>query len=256
MSTQAHPNDMEPSIVVELAPADNPEIEETTNKIAETLDESVIPQLRQVVYVMGQEKSLQLMEESVTIQNNGGMPTKNGKRQRTLGGIFFQLARRDASEEQRKQIFSFQAKRTMGIETPKDRTKIRPIEMPLDWEVANQVIQRVVSLAVGKASIVKITLSGRPKQAVKAKTCMVIAMQGGRPTSGFPKGLPRIPDGNQRFVVFIGLKQWRKANYSLTVNQDDELVVEGYPIFDAKKQITVILARNVTTKYLQRIHTK
>ena len=56
MSTQAHPNDMEPSVVVELAPADNPEIEETTNKIAEALDESVIALLRQVVYVMGQEK--------------------------------------------------------------------------------------------------------------------------------------------------------------------------------------------------------
>jgi len=39
---------------------------------------------------------------------------------------------------------------------------------------------------------------------------------------------------------------------SLKKNQDDELMVEGYPVFDPAKNVTAVLAQGVTTKLLQR----
>jgi hypothetical protein len=77
-------------------------------------------------------------------------------------------------------------------------------------------------------------------------------MKGSRPPS-LPKGLPPAPDGSDfSYAVFISLRHWAKVAPVMAQDKDERLLVEGYPIFDAKRGITVILAQNVRTVNMSR----
>ena len=102
----------------------------------------------------------------------------------------------------------------------------------------------------------KLTLIGRPKQVAKAKSCMVAVLEGREPPQHLPKGLPRPPQVKQNFAVFIAEKHWQKVAESLQADPDDELIIEGRPVFDAKRQVTAVLAQGVTTKMMQRAKRK
>jgi len=230
--------------VVILAPDDNPEMEAITNKIAAALNEERTIQIRQIVSVLGTERTMEFMEQALAIEADGGMQTKDERRRRTPGGVFFKHVRTNIPYEEYRQIFSYSATRAMGLRPARKAADERAISE----EEAQTFVEKVLSLPIGKVRTVKLTLTGRPKQVVKAKSCMVLAMQGGQPTSGFPKGLPRLPFGDQKFVVFVALKQWRKVSTSLSTDLNQELVIEGFPLFDAKKQMTVVMARNVTSR--------
>jgi hypothetical protein len=112
-------------------------------------------------------------------------------------------------------------------------------------------IGRLLKLPLERASV-KITLVGRPSQVSKAKSCVVVAMKGSRPPS-LPKGLPPAPDSADfSYAVFISLRHWAKVAPVMAQDKDERLLVEGYPIFDPKRGITVILAQNVRTINMNR----
>jgi hypothetical protein len=52
--------------------------------------------------------------------------------------------------------------------------------------------------------------------------------------------------------VFISLRHWAKVAPVMAQDKDERLLVEGYPIFDPKRGITVILAQNVRTVNMNR----
>lgn len=56
---------------------------------------------------MGKKKCLELLYATEDIQQNGGMVTSDGNRKRTLGGVYFQLIKKDDTilNCQRSQIF-------------------------------------------------------------------------------------------------------------------------------------------------------
>lgn len=51
-------------------------------------------QIRQIVQALGHVRVLQLMRETLAIEEAGGMLTKDGQRRRTPGGTFFILCKR------------------------------------------------------------------------------------------------------------------------------------------------------------------
>ena len=51
-------------------------------------------QIRQIVQALGHVRVLQLMRETLEIEQNGGMLTMDGERRRTPGGTFFVLCKR------------------------------------------------------------------------------------------------------------------------------------------------------------------
>jgi hypothetical protein len=82
--------------------------EETVSTIAKALGESdEIPmgQISGVVRVLGEELSLKLLEETRQIEAKGGMMLPDNSRKRSIGGVFFFLARQKLSHDDKLAIF-------------------------------------------------------------------------------------------------------------------------------------------------------
>lgn len=77
-------------------------------QILGALGESETKAVAQVVAIvdeLGETESVALIDQARTVQKRGGMLTHDG-RPRTLGGIYFALAREHLSEDSRREIFS------------------------------------------------------------------------------------------------------------------------------------------------------
>lgn len=207
-------------------------------EISEKLAEENVEQLTTAVNIIGLDRAKTCLKKTIDIEENGGMMIISGKRRRTPGGVFFYMVRTDASQDEQKIIFPnlFQE-------------KVRPPS----WKECNIYISKLLKQPQkGTVSKMKMTLIGRPKQVAKAKTCMVAVMEGRPIPASMPKGLPSPPKSTSSFAVFIATKQWNRVADSLKANKEDELIIEGYPIFDPVKQVTAVLAQGVTTKFIQR----
>jgi hypothetical protein len=62
-------------------------------------------QIQRIVAILGREEAEQLANQASVLHTGAGLLTLDGKRQRTLGGIFFWLAKEQATDEQRLLIF-------------------------------------------------------------------------------------------------------------------------------------------------------
>ncbi len=82
--------------------------EETVSTIAKALgesDEIPLGQIAGVVRALGDELCLKLLAETQQIEAKGGMMLPDNSRKRTLGGVFFFLARQKLSQEDKLAIF-------------------------------------------------------------------------------------------------------------------------------------------------------
>src|SRR5260370_22684546 len=73
----------------------------TVDTLAEALQEPNRPLLTQVLQLLGTDRTTAILAETLTCEANGGMLTKDGKRRRTPGGVFFQLVRERATKQER-----------------------------------------------------------------------------------------------------------------------------------------------------------
>lgn len=73
-------------------------------ELAAVLHEPEIQMVARVLRVLGEERSIEILADTLTREHEGGMLTKEGTR-RTLGGVFLQLCREQATREERKRIF-------------------------------------------------------------------------------------------------------------------------------------------------------
>ena len=82
--------------------------EDTVSTIAKALgesDEIPLGQITGVVKSLGEELCLKLLAETQQIEAKGGMMLPDNSRKRTLGGVFFFLARQKLSHEDKLAIF-------------------------------------------------------------------------------------------------------------------------------------------------------
>lgn len=94
--------------------------EDTTTKIAKELgeaEETPLAQIAGVVRVLGESAALGLLKETLEIEKSGGMTLANSSGRRSPGGVFFQLARRALSPEDKRAIFR-EKKRTAEMAAP------------------------------------------------------------------------------------------------------------------------------------------
>ncbi|MEZ4868112.1 MAG: phosphorylated adapter RNA export RNA-binding domain-containing protein [Caldilineaceae bacterium] len=221
-------------------------------QIAATLQENNVALLQAVVSTLGVERTQTMLQKTLEIEAAGGLLTDDQQRRRTPGGVFFYTIKGNITKEERKLIFPrAQTKR------PKKKKKSNPtpaVAAPT-WDETRQLIHWGVTLAddkKGEARTVKLTVIGRPNQIKTTPTCAVITMKAKRPPA-LPKGLPNLPEGvGGTVVVFIANKQWQKVAKSITENPNDELIIEGYPLFDAKNKVTAVMAQNCLSKVQQR----
>jgi hypothetical protein len=214
-------------------------------KIADTLgekDKEPFTAIERLVNLIGEEKALALLEETLQLEAGGGMTTDDGSQRRTPGGVFFKLAKNRLNSRERWLIFGSAQQKT------------KQVKQPITWEESQEISCEALQLPKGEASIVKITVIGRPERVIEKQEVVITSLKNSAPPS-LPKGLPVPPTDPTIYVVYIAIKQWRKVKASLDEHPDDKLIVEGYPRFDKRigqQGAMTIYAQNVTTKLLQQ----
>src|SRR5216683_5708265 len=214
----------------------------TVDTLAEVLQEPNRPLLTQVLRTLGQDRCAAILADTLTCEANGGMLTKDGTRRRTPGGVFFQLVRERATARERGRLFPRPA--------PQPGQGQPQAPAVLTWEQVPIIIQILTTHPAGEARTMKLTLIGRPGKVETRGQAVVFRMQG-KPPGSLPRGLPPVPaTPGLTWNVMVALRQWNRVKDSLAANQDDQLIIEGYP--DMQGSQHVLLAQSCTSVALQR----
>ena len=215
----------------------------TVAQLAAVLHEPNVPLLRQVLRVLGADRTTALLAEALQYEAAGGMRTRDGTRRRTPGGTFFQLTREQVTPRERARLFP----RARVPATP--RTPQTPAA--LTWEEAHTILQTIATQPPGEARTMKLTLIGRPGKVDVRPTCVVFRMQG-KPPGALPRGLPPTPAAPpMTWTVFVALRQWNRVKDSLAAHQEDQLIIEGYPLVETSGTPSV-LAQSCVSVLQQR----
>ncbi len=215
----------------------------TVEKLAEVLQEPKRTLLTKVLRTLGMDRTTAILADTLTCEANGGMLTKDGTRRRTPGGVFFQLVRQQASPQERQRLFP--------RPTPQ-HGQGQPQRQPtaLTWDEVPIIIQILTTHPAGEARTMKLTLIGRPGRVETRGQAVVFRMQG-KPPGSLPRGLPPVPTApGLTWNVMVALRQWNRVKDSLAANQEDQLIIEGYPLMQGSEH--VLLAQSCTSVALQR----
>ena len=232
--------------------------------IADRLGETVTgarAQIKRIVQILGRSQARALLEETLRVEENGGIMVPDGSRRRTPGGVFFYLA---YTKGQPKPGRTFSRKPGTPSTNASKNDSPHPVKpsgrppatissppaAPFNWEERRTVIEQI-GQAAGRVTTVKITLIGTMGTFVDKGACIVgVMVHTGEKLPALPKGVP-VPQAIQtKYVVYIGAKQWK--NVAATVaDPEDALVVEGFPQLDTKTGAISVFASNVTSKKLQ-----
>lgn len=228
--------------------------ETLTAQIAAALnetDEQPFRQIAQIVRRCGEEKALAWLEEAQTIEQEGGMLTRDESRRRTLGGVYFQVVRKHLRSARHwitlEKIFGPPEGST---QTPGGQWS--DVWLPVvRWRERGTVIDEART-EIGEAYTVKITLVGKLGKCVERRGFTLAMMEHGGKLPPLPKGIP-VPEtvpGTQ-YVVYIGTKQWRRMRQAL-MSSNDVAIIEGVPMYDKEYQAITVFATMVTTRNTQQ----
>jgi hypothetical protein len=212
-------------------------------QIADELNEPNLDLIGKVIAVIGSQRAQEFLQKTLAIEESGGMTVSDKSRRRSPGGVFFYTVRHTIPKAEAKQIWP---------PAPKGQAQMQPqaVKAPT-WDEVKQLIQQAVKSS-GEATTVKITLVGRPGKVVQQEACVVLTMKG-KPPGALPKGVPTPPANSAiTWAVFIANKQWNTIKNSIQTNEDDQLIVEGYPVVDPKSGTSVVLATNCKSMLLER----
>jgi hypothetical protein len=223
----------------------------TIDQLADALQEPNRPLLHQVLRIMGQARTTALLAETLQCEATGGMLTADGTRRRTPGGVFFQLARQQASPKERQRLFPRPGPHKHHAPSAEhDTTGGGPPPQGLLWDEVFPIIQTLATHPPGEARTMKLTLIGRPGTVEVRGQAVVFRMQG-KPPGPLPKGLPPLPSTPAlTWNVLVALRQWNRVKDSVTTNPDDQLIIEGYPLMQGDQH--VVLAQSCVSMLQQR----
>jgi len=237
-----------------------PEDWRTTQEIAAGLGETErgpLGQVGRVVGRLGAARARAFLTRTQEIEAAGGLLLPDGSRRRTPGGVFFHIVRADdtLTREDRVYIFPPQFGRNGGTKavsvTSPPTTPPPPSSAPSSaW--ADDDYHRVMAVLrqeIGKATIVKITVIGRPGASVEQGQAVALALVSEK-VPDLPKGLPAPPAGT-RYTVFVARKQWAKVAEALAADPEDAAIIEGYAALDPRVEGIAVYATSATTKRTQ-----
>lgn len=213
---------------------------EIAAQLGET-DEKPIRQIQTMISLCGIDLVRELVADTMQIEAQGGMMVDTGHRRRTVGGVFFQLARMRLAPEEREQVF-------FGWKAIQRERKEREAQYPpFYWET--RVEQLAGKLAdKGEVVDVKVTLYGQPGS-VERRQDVVITLLEEQPEAmpSIPTGVPPIPTEPMQYLVYISAKQWERVAPQVG-KSDDPLLVEGYCRYDPVMNNVAVFATYVSTK--------
>lgn len=214
------------------------EVRAAARAIAQRLGETErqpIAQIRAIIRLCGLEFAEKMVEEALAIEANGGLMTRDGQRRRTLGGVYFFLARGRMGYGPRRRIFG---------PAQHEATAAPP---PLVWDERGAVVEGLRD-ARGELRTVKVTLIGRPGRVQRFKDVVVTTMTHTGRYASLPRGVPPLPEQPTLYTVYIAARQWRRVEQALQDDPADELVVEGAAAYDPQVGGITVHATSVTTR--------
>ncbi|XP_022698629.1 phosphorylated adapter RNA export protein-like [Varroa jacobsoni] len=110
----------------------DPEQVRFTKELAERLKESNIVLLAHVVVLLGIEHCRRLLQMTETLEESGGLMTRDGSRRRSAGGVFLQLVKEDKSLSKSQLRSLFQPYQTLMKRKNKKMRILRRAHKALD----------------------------------------------------------------------------------------------------------------------------
>jgi hypothetical protein len=237
-----------------------PSVQEIAAMIAQKLGETdpvARQQIQRIVWALGQTAAQGILEQTLQIEQNGGMMLHDGSRRRTAGGVFFHLVYTTGQPLEGRRL------KRPAYQKPKPE---KPAQEPSDqqpkqkslkhlsnssslfqWENRREAVKEAEN-EKGQATV-KITVIGRPGKIVDRGSCIVTVMESTK-VPMLPKGLPIPTNVPTKYAVYIASKQWRKVEEAIK-DPEDTLIIEGFPKTDQETSAIAVFATNVTTKKLQ-----
>jgi hypothetical protein len=146
----------------------------TAEHLAEVLQEPKIPLLRQVLRLLGPDRTTAALVDTLQVEANGGMLTKAGDRRRTPGGVFFQLVKERASTRERQRLFPRSpSQKPPAPVSSQGQPQGQASPQALTWDEVSPIIQTLVTAPAGEARAMKVTLIGRPGKVEVRQQCAV-----------------------------------------------------------------------------------
>lgn len=225
------------------------ETRDVVDRIAAQLGETQFKprrQLTQLVERCGVEFVEKVLKETIEVEANGGVLVENGDRRRTIGGVFFYLARKHLPDDLRDEIFH------IWRHNLKLKAAVESQFPPFVWEKRAEILPEILAAPKGEVSDVKISLMGRPG-AIERRQNLVITSMEYQVNEQFslPAGVPEPPLTPMTFVVYISAKQWERVEKAIQA-PDDELIVEGLCAFDDQVDGMAVFTTYATTRKTQR----
>jgi len=131
--------------------------------------------------------------------------------------------------------------------TPKARQDTQQPNIVFSWDDRIAIVNEAEQ-EKGTANV-KITLVGRPGKVLDKGQFIVTVMESSK-VPMLPKGLPTPSNMSTRYSVYVAKKQWNKVAGAIK-DQEDVLIIEGFPTTDAEMNAITVFASNATTKKLQ-----
>ncbi len=224
-----------------------------TSRLAAALGETKpgpIAQLDRVISLLGPDQAERLVAEAQALQAGPGMRTKDGSRQRTLGGIFFYLAYGRATPAQKRLLrpaLLRQPKRPRrhvdGVgavqSAPNPTPPMPPLDMPLE-----ELAREAAAWEAGIANRALTKLIGRPLKLQQAADGQHVAFTlPPDPLPALPKGLPPISVAT-RYLVLVAASQWEAVEPALQRDPEERLLIEGYSVRHPQFEGIAVLAFN------------
>jgi len=215
----------------------------TVAELVQALQESNTDLLTKVLRTLGQDRCRAILAETLIREANGGMLTKDGTWRRTPGGVFFQLVKERATTQERRRLFPRPALQH-GPAQPQGPPQT------LTWTEVQTILAMLATHPAGETRTMKLTLIGRPGKVEMRGQAVLFRMQG-KPPGALPRGLPPVPaQAPLTWNVMVALRQWNRVKDSLAANQDDQLIIEGYPLIQGSQ--LVLLAQSCVSMLQQR----
>ena len=216
------------------------EIEALVRDVSEKLGETAEEPLKQIALLaqhLGESFVRECLDETMKIEEAGGMKTHNSERRRTPGGVFFFIVKGKMEAELRQEIFpNFgQTKKSLSI----------------PWEDRAEYTD-LVSAEPGTMRNVRLIVQGRPgKVQIQDDTVMttITHVHGNAP---YPRGVPYPPEDATIYHLYMGLKHWERIAPALEANPKDHLIAEGTMILDESLGSIAVFVTALSTREMDK----
>jgi hypothetical protein len=214
--------------------------EEVAKKLGET-EKKPLEQIELLLQHAGKEFVDANVAESFKIEEEGGMFTEDKKRRRTVGGIFFYIAKGKLEPEMRGNIFPGYGQN-------------KPVGKVVAWDERLDYVKPLLEGGEhGEMRFVTVTLQGRPGKVVIEDNSVMTTIAHSHSQTPLPRGVPHPPADTTLYTVYMAHKQYETVIESLEKYKNDWMLVEGTLFYDKETATMTVLATRVSTKRMDKM---